>query len=106
MAGDAAPIRGAVKIYVVIGRTGEYSDRAEWPVCWRATLAEAEQVIAVCNKQAREYKRWADSPEGDTYGREGELRRAAVLDPSFACDYTGTTYSVWSICEDPREDKL
>ncbi len=94
-----------MKIYVIIGRTGEYSDMNEWPVCWRSSLAEAEAVIAELQKQADEYKRWADADDdGDHYGKAGEQRRAAMLDPSFSCDYTGTTYHVWAVCEDPRED--
>jgi hypothetical protein len=92
------------KIYVIVGRTGEYSDASEWPVCWRGTLAEAEAVIAVLQQQADDFKKWEDDPEnqGHAYSKEGESRRAAMLDPSFACDYTGTTYCVWAVQDDPR----
>lgn len=94
-----------MKIFVVVGRTGEYSDASEGPVCWRSSLGEAETVIAELQRQADEYKRWYDADcDGEVYGAAGEQRRAAMLDPSFACDYPGTSYRVWTVCEDPRED--
>ncbi len=95
-----------MKIYVIVGRTGEYSDMSEWPVCWRGSLAEAEAVIVELQRQADAYVEWKNSDEGtmEHHGSEGEARRAAMLDPSFASDYTGTTYHVWAVCEDPRED--
>lgn len=94
-----------MKIYVIVGSTGEYSDKNEWPVCFRFTLDEANQVIVELQRQADEFKRWADEPENNAYSKEGEAKRAAMLDPSFSCDYTGTTYHVWTVCEDPREDE-
>jgi hypothetical protein len=96
-----------MKIYVIIGSTGEYSDHSEWPVCWRSTLAEAEQVVAVCNAEAAAFKRWMDDDQDHLerrYGKAFEEYRAKMLDPSCTVDYTGTTYLVWVVCEDPRED--
>ncbi len=96
-----------MKIYVIIGWTGEYSDMSEWPVCWRSSLAEAEAVIVELQRQADEYARWLKTDDdSDHYGRSGEQRRAAMLDPSFSCDYSGASYYVWAVCEDPREDAL
>jgi len=94
-----------MKIYVVIGATGEYSDKSEWPVCWRSTLAEAELVVQVCNREAAEYKRWDDAHYGAVEWDEKQAKLAKMFDPYFVCDYTGTTYHVWTIEEDPHEGR-
>lgn len=94
-----------MKIYIVIGHTGEYSDASEWPVCWRPSLAEAEQVVALCNAEAAQFKRWMDSDDGSYGGKTWEEYRSRMFDPSCSVDYTGTSYHVWTVCEDPSEDR-
>ncbi len=39
-------------IYLVIGRTGEYSDRSEWTVCWFPTREEAEAHRDLCQRES------------------------------------------------------
>ena len=91
-----------MKIYVVIGKTGEYSDRSEWPVCWRDSLEDAQAVVAKLDAEAAEFKRFEDSEEGMSNYAEQDKRKAAMTDPSFSCDYTGTTYHVWAVDKEAR----
>jgi hypothetical protein len=89
------------KIYLVIGRTGEYSDRSEWPVCWRESLSDAEQIVAKLNAEAAAFKEWDDDAERYSGDAERNERMKAMTDPSFSCDYTGTTYSTWAVEREP-----
>ena len=91
-------------VYLIRGRTGEYADRSEWTVCWRATRREADEVRALCQEQATEYFIWKQQASpGERYGDADVLRRERLFDPWFHCDYTGTEYDVEEVCEDPRE---
>jgi hypothetical protein len=87
------------KIYVVVGRTGEYSDRSEWPVCWRESLADADAFVAKLEAEAVAFKKWEDENPGEYM--DADRRKSAMTDPMFACDYTGTTYYVWTVERDP-----
>ena len=89
----------AHKIYVVIGRTGEYSDSREWPVMWRHTLADAEACVAQLNEEARAFM--ARHGKYAPWEAEQEFRKTA-LDPQASFDYTGTSYHVWAVLDDPR----
>ena len=79
-----------MKIFVVFGQTGEYSDYREWPVkafvCEEKTKKFMEDVTA-------EYKRLRDKYSKGRYDswsyRVEEVER---LDPKMETDYTGTTY--------------
>lgn len=77
-------------VFVVMGTTGEYSDRSEWPVCWFDTEAGA-QDYAVSLKA-----------EGDAlpakppfYGSKGQFNHPN--DPDYVRDYTGTDYYVMTV---------
>lgn len=90
-------------IYVVEGRTGEYSDRSEWIVCYRVSREDAERVRVVCQEQAdawfEKYKNSPGYPDAD----DAEEAKGWMLDPWFGCDYTGTQYVVIEVPEDPLE---
>jgi hypothetical protein len=90
------------KIYIVIGATGEYSDHSEWPVTWCKTLPEAESVVAKLNAEAAAFKQWDREQPDDWSYDERDRRMKAMTDPSFACDYTGTTYHVWTVSDTLR----
>lgn len=74
-----------MKIYVVFGKTGEYSDRMEWPVKAFKKKEKAERLVSEAEKHAKiievtrkdEYR----VPEGIN-----------PLDPKMQMDYTGTSY--------------
>lgn len=81
-----------IKIWLVTGSTGEYSDRMEWTVCayFSEKLAKehAENAQAKANLLRQQYLHPWDIPKG-----------ANEFDPtSFSMDYTGTRYE-WSMVE-------
>lgn len=97
----------AHKIYVVIGRSGEYSDRSEWPVCWRHTMEDAQAMVDVLTQQASQYQAWSRREVDGNSGRysdEDNHIKSTMLDSYFSHDYHGTDYSVWAISDDPADD--
>ncbi len=78
-------------IWVVMGTTGEYSDRNEWPVVAFADKAKAEARIIACTEEAN--KRYANSqvPDDDN-GWSSYNTKDNPLDPHMKIDYTGTSY--------------
>jgi hypothetical protein len=76
-----------MNIFIVIGTTGEYSDRDEWMVKAFDTESSAKEFERACQKEANEiektYKHRWDIPKG-----------AHSLDPKFSQDYTGTRYFI------------
>ncbi len=85
-------------IYIVEGRTGEYSDHREWPV--KAFVSE-EKAQEFVEKVSEEYRKIRDSYGGggdrfwySRWLRDGEQN---PLDPDMQTDYTGTTYSYYSV---------
>lgn len=85
-----------MKIYMVEGQTGEYSDHREWPV--KAFVSEkraADFVLAV----TAEYHRVG----GENFRYYHGGAEANRLDPDMQVDYTGTTYSFYSVELDTEE---
>lgn len=76
------------KVWVVIGTTGEYSDRCEWYVCGYTDKEKATEhadqatLWAVRNKDRLRETRYDESPLKSPY------------DEDIVCDYTGTDYYV------------
>ena len=90
-------------IWIVTGTCGAYSDKSIWTVCWRHTEADAKAVVAVLNEEAAVYKAWANLPDSDVhFGSDTDDRRAAMADPYFRTDYTGTHYTCQPIADDAR----
>ena len=86
-----------MKAFVVFGSTGEYSDRAEWPVKGFTDKARAEAFEFECTKAAKSFEdrrraAW-DDPQ-DTWDDEEEIKlmRSTGRDPGYRRDYTGTDY--------------
>ena len=74
-----------MKIHVVMGTTGEYSDRIEWPVAAYADEAMARAHVVVASAEARKlYK--ASQGEGVELG--------TAADPNRVIDYTGASYDI------------
>lgn len=80
------------RVWLVMGATGEYSDRQEWPVRAYLDKSVAEREVVRLTDEARAL--FADVG----YGWEPHQRKAVqghgkkVGDPGFSMDYTGTSY--------------
>jgi hypothetical protein len=77
------------KIHVVMGSTGEYSDRSEWPVRAFASEEKAKELVASADRAAKEL---AVTTQGMDWKKASELLKQNKLDPDVMIDYTGTTY--------------
>jgi hypothetical protein len=73
-------------VYVVMGTSGEYSDRDEWPVAAYASKAEAEAHVRGAAAWARAYEAATD--------RYGRTPPPSPWDPRIKMDYNGTGYYV------------
>lgn len=79
-------------IYVVMGGTGEYSDRQEWPVRAFATEAHAQAFVAAAEVWllAHDVSRRSDGIAD--YEERERLEASCPFDPNAQFDYSGTTY--------------
>jgi hypothetical protein len=85
-----------MKIYVVIGQTGEYSDRSEWVVAAYRSEEDAKAHVVAATANADAWHAFAQSCEGMDmeWSEQNERKKSAnPLDPFFECDYTGTRYT-------------
>lgn len=81
------------KVHIVIGTTGEYSDRYEWPVKAFLDVNRARDLVARASESAREYL----DTVGYVFGGDADLSKVNPHDPHFKMDYTGTTYFVMTV---------
>jgi hypothetical protein len=77
-------------IYVVMGTTGEYSDRTEWPVVAFCQKDTAEKLIEQATKRAKEI----EATREERYYVE---RGCNEFDPDMTMDYTGTYYFLYEV---------
>ena len=91
-----------MKIWIVVGQTGEYSDRTEWMVgAYRSEAAAQVRVVELSrliqhaprSNIVNEFDKWEDRRE-----RVAFIRSHPDGDPSYQEDYTGTAYYP-SVCE-------
>jgi hypothetical protein len=84
-----------MKIFVVFGQTGEYSDHMEWPV--KAFVSEEEAKLFVENVTS-EYYRLKQKYGGNKSKYSSWIYKmydaddSNLLDPKMRTDYTGTSY--------------
>ncbi len=83
------------KIWIVEGRTGEYSDRTDWQVCAFRDEAKAKELAIELKKLAsatlvatENIWDWEDSEIGKVWKEK---------DPQAALDYTGTDYTAYEL---------
>lgn len=76
-------------IQVVMGSTGEYSDRSEWIAKAFRTKSEAEEYIRLLEETYRQFSGNYGYTRGDEEAVRLE-RTIQALDPHFHEDYTGT----------------
>ena len=80
-----------MKIYIVHGTTGEYSDRTEWIVCAYIKKEDAERHVlaaqAHCPNSEEAYKAYFNQ-----FRDGGRVMLTNPYDKKFHMDYTGTGY--------------
>jgi hypothetical protein len=80
-----------MKIFVVMGTTGEYSDRSEWPVIGYFDEKKAQEHVENAAKVAKGIEAtrtspyWTDPDQSNQY------------DPHMRMDYTGTSYYLMEV---------
>lgn len=90
------------RLWIVYGSSGEYSDRTEWPVCWRGSEAEAVEVARILNEQADQYLALLGNRSAPETARAQSMR-LAMLDPAVnhrRFGYDLLSYDVVSVPED------
>lgn len=102
-------IGGKTTIFVIEGRTGEYSDRVEWSVAAYLRKEDADAYLAQLEAWLLENKVHAElEGQGRLIGYQSRLRRLLAynkltcpLDPNFQSDYTGVEYYIVEISYGP-----
>jgi hypothetical protein len=82
------------KIYVVMGETGEYSNRGEWPVLAFFDEAEAKERVIAASRRAKEIEARKDH-RLSSY--RASLHGLNEYDPKMDMDYTGTRYYIMTV---------
>ena len=85
-----------MKIYVIQGSTGEYSDHMEWPVCAFKDEQKAKDFIVQLTQEANAFMaQFSDSYEWYDWFYEFESRRFGPPpnDPKFRCDSSRFNYA-------------
>jgi len=76
-----------MKIYVIFGATGEYSDRDEWIIKAYKNKEMAKSHLLNADKRAKElFKKYEDEP--------WNCKEENIYDPAFRMYYTGTQYYI------------
>jgi len=85
-----------MKIWIVYGSTGEYSDRVEWAVMAYTDELKARVHVENCTAWFREYGPYANlaprEPKWAAYIRWNDQKLANPYDPNMSVDYTGTRW--------------
>lgn len=76
-------------IYVVMGTTGEYSDRTEWPVVAYTNESDARRHVELAGNEAKTIF----ATRKDRYSTDGIVN---PFDPKMEMDYMGTEYFIHS----------
>ena len=74
-----------IKIWIVEGTTGEYSDRSDWVVCAYQSEQKAEEHVRNAMLRAKEIQSTRPS-------RYDVVKGINEFDPKMQMDYTGTEY--------------
>lgn len=83
-----------MKIYVVEGHTGEYSDRNDWPVKAFVHEPAAQAFVDACTKEILPYN---IKNKYDAVNWERIRNAKSPLDPNLQIDYTGTHYDYYEV---------
>lgn len=89
-----------MKVWIIMGTTGEYSDRSEWPVRGYINEATARTEVEAMSARAREVQDEFRQVKYD-FSPEGKARMSQIMqyigDDSFNADYTGTSYYLMEV---------
>lgn len=85
------------KVYVVMGTTGEYSDRSEWPVHAHLTEADAAKELAALVAKAKELGVHSSNCRGMPDYSERQKLGEQLGDPNASIDYTGVDWSIMPV---------
>lgn len=77
------------RLWIVYGSCGEYSDRTEWAVAIVDCEDDAKLMVTMLQQQ---YLNIPQEMRENRWDHEDEMKAIMSLDPSFQCDYTGTSY--------------
>lgn len=80
------------KLYIVMGTTGEYSDRIEWPVAAYEDTEEAEKHVDAATRRSKELMGQRKGNYYDEHPKEFN-----IYDPGGQIDYTGTDYYILEV---------
>ena len=88
-----------MKVYIVIGLTGEYSDKYEWLVKGFISKDKAKSFQSKCTEFAEEYEKFLATESYDdlSYTEKTDMQQAQISnspDEYFTRDYTGTFYNI------------
>lgn len=94
-----------MQVYVVMGTSGEYSDRYEWGVCVYQDEALAQQHVIMAQKEASIINKaisdldWSDFIEFDNNeSKQNTLIKSNIFDVNMQSDtYTGTSYYICAV---------
>lgn len=88
------------KVWIVMGDTGEYSDRSEWVVEAHATEVAAQARVEALETMLREAGLSVSNSEIPDYHERNQaveaIRGRPDGDPGLHVDYTGARYSLAS----------
>lgn len=80
-----------MKVHLVVGQTGEYSDHQEWFVSVFDGKEDADKFCAMLNDWCKEHGVHEDDFKADWEERH---KLKCPHDPAFGCDYNGVSYYV------------
>ena len=80
-------------IYIVMGRTGEYSDSQEWIVCAYKSEAAAQARVIELETLMKTVGAVTDISWDERCKAEDAMRKHQDGDEYFMIDYTGTRYT-------------
>lgn len=86
----------AGQVHVIVGSTGEYSDRTEWFVVAYGDPEAAKAHVLRLDEWMRENRVHSDG-YSILGGPEGRYGLKCPDDPNFHADYTGTSYYVAAV---------
>jgi hypothetical protein len=84
-------------IYIVMGKTGEYSDRSEWPVVAYPSYSEAQNHVLLATEQARLIESKREHQYDYISDDEDNNDEKNPYDPKMKIDYNGTRYYVMEV---------
>ena len=85
-----------MKVYIVMGSCGEYSDRTEWAVAWYSDEKIAEKHGDLAAERSFQIAKKIKEKDIEPCELENEMPKNEY-DPNMKWSYTGTGYYVISV---------